>query len=436
MNELQKAIERITYEDKKFPQEALEVIIANKEEAIPYLRNAVEKAMEEKYELEEGYQLHFYAIYLLGEFQDREFFPKLIELASLPGDELDYLIGDAVTEGLRDILYSTYNGNMELLKNAALNSHIDEYVRSGLIDVMGQLYLDGSLDEKAWKTFIAEGVHSGQEYSYFYAGLADAICQCHFAEMLPEIRYMLDNDLLDEIAMGKYDSCVDCMFEYGKYDDRFCKSPVNTINMLKHWAMFQDGSSEKEGQERLRELKKSLLLESRKSSDPKVGRNDPCPCGSGKKYKFCCMNKPASPLDSIESALGRDKVLQRYPYTGEDRQEGRIYLRDYFDSESIEIDKILYLGLMERPGYIWLRDEEKEEKRCQGYLSLAFEMFIEKAEKENIQNFEEYDQRFSIHYFCEEWMGELLRLSKKERNDELYRRVNKYFQEMRNMSGS
>jgi len=23
-------------------------------------------------------------------------------------------------------------------------------------------------------------------------------------------------------------------------------------------------------------------------SNPKVGRNDPCPCGSGKKYKKCC----------------------------------------------------------------------------------------------------------------------------------------------------
>jgi preprotein translocase subunit SecA len=22
-------------------------------------------------------------------------------------------------------------------------------------------------------------------------------------------------------------------------------------------------------------------------ASPKVGRNDPCPCGSGKKYKFC-----------------------------------------------------------------------------------------------------------------------------------------------------
>ncbi len=24
---------------------------------------------------------------------------------------------------------------------------------------------------------------------------------------------------------------------------------------------------------------------------PKVGRNDPCPCGSGRKYKNCCLNK-------------------------------------------------------------------------------------------------------------------------------------------------
>ncbi len=23
----------------------------------------------------------------------------------------------------------------------------------------------------------------------------------------------------------------------------------------------------------------------------KIGRNDPCPCGSGKKYKHCCMKK-------------------------------------------------------------------------------------------------------------------------------------------------
>ena len=26
----------------------------------------------------------------------------------------------------------------------------------------------------------------------------------------------------------------------------------------------------------------------RKAPEEKVGRNDPCPCGSGKKYKNCC----------------------------------------------------------------------------------------------------------------------------------------------------
>ena len=32
----------------------------------------------------------------------------------------------------------------------------------------------------------------------------------------------------------------------------------------------------------------SPLLTSRTSTGQKVGRNDPCPCGSGKKYKKCC----------------------------------------------------------------------------------------------------------------------------------------------------
>ncbi len=40
------------------------------------------------------------------------------------------------------------------------------------------------------------------------------------------------------------------------------------------------------------ETRKALIKEQRQShtfhADKKVGRNDPCPCGSGKKYKKCC----------------------------------------------------------------------------------------------------------------------------------------------------
>jgi len=35
----------------------------------------------------------------------------------------------------------------------------------------------------------------------------------------------------------------------------------------------------------------------------KIGRNDPCPCGSGKKYKKCCLN--LSPQE-------KEKIIQGY----------------------------------------------------------------------------------------------------------------------------
>ncbi len=32
----------------------------------------------------------------------------------------------------------------------------------------------------------------------------------------------------------------------------------------------------------------TVKVETVRREEPKVGRNDPCPCGSGKKYKKCC----------------------------------------------------------------------------------------------------------------------------------------------------
>ena len=41
--------------------------------------------------------------------------------------------------------------------------------------------------------------------------------------------------------------------------------------------------------------RKALYLDQKKSGtiikDKKVGRNDPCPCGSGRKFKQCCGRK-------------------------------------------------------------------------------------------------------------------------------------------------
>ncbi|MHB1296340.1 MAG: preprotein translocase subunit SecA [Anaerolineae bacterium] len=37
----------------------------------------------------------------------------------------------------------------------------------------------------------------------------------------------------------------------------------------------------------------------------KIGRNDPCPCGSGRKYKNCCLREGLSPEEAAAKAAGR-----------------------------------------------------------------------------------------------------------------------------------
>jgi methionyl aminopeptidase len=46
----------------------------------------------------------------------------------------------------------------------------------------------------------------------------------------------------------------------------------------------------------------------------KIGRNDPCPCGSGLKYKQCCMNKNTAPNESLaEQYLRKYKIRLKSP---------------------------------------------------------------------------------------------------------------------------
>ena len=140
---VQKAIEEITNRTPNFPEKQFLIISENPDLAIPYLNAAIDRAVSEGEDLDENYQLHFYAIFLLGQFQERESFPRIMKLVSLPRDVLDRMIGDAVTSGLQDILYNTYNGDKELLKTSIKNKNMDDYARSAMLKVVGQLYLDG-----------------------------------------------------------------------------------------------------------------------------------------------------------------------------------------------------------------------------------------------------------------------------------------------------
>ncbi len=40
----------------------------------------------------------------------------------------------------------------------------------------------------------------------------------------------------------------------------------------------------------------------------KIGRNDPCPCGSGKKFKRCCLGKETSPLTAAPPPVAQQRL--------------------------------------------------------------------------------------------------------------------------------
>ena len=65
----------------------------------------------------------------------------------------------------------------------------------------------------------------------------------------------------------------------------------------------------------------------------KVGRNDPCPCGSGEKYKKCCLNKSAAPSVDIKS-----EYLKKY----------NIRLKESSDIEAIRLTGKLAMDTLKK----------------------------------------------------------------------------------------
>ncbi|GAB4189192.1 MAG: hypothetical protein Tsb0015_09780 [Simkaniaceae bacterium] len=69
----------------------------------------------------------------------------------------------------------------------------------------------------------------------------------------------------------------------------------------------------------------------------KAGRNDPCPCGSGKKYKKCCGAKTAPGRKKIEAAVihsnGGRGLFQMV------KQAGELYQMNKEDAEKKRQEK-------------------------------------------------------------------------------------------------
>ena len=72
------------------------------------------------------------------------------------------------------------------------------------------------------------------------------------------------------------------------FDDMIANIQEDTVRLLYHVKIEQKVEREQVAKVTGTNKDDSTSKGPYQRKDAKIGRNDPCPCGSGKKYKQCC----------------------------------------------------------------------------------------------------------------------------------------------------
>ena len=93
-------------------------------------------------------------------------------------------------------------------------------------------------------------------------------------------------------SYGQRDPLVEYkMLGYDMLDEMNLAIATDTVRMLFHVRVEQKVEREEVAKVTGTNKDDSLARAPKKREDKKVYPNDPCPCGSGKKYKQCCGRK-------------------------------------------------------------------------------------------------------------------------------------------------
>lgn len=387
--------------DRPVPKEALAEAVRHKEEIVPILLDSLDAIYEKARarEMEEDfddpvYGLSAYAVFLLAEMREQSAYPKLLRLLTLDSDDLDFALGDIVSY-VGNSLYSTYNGDLNAAKKILCSSNLDPFARGQVLDLLEGIFRDGRLSREELTGFLRErlaALGGSDDEAIFGAMLASLIASIDFYELVEDVREAFRLEKIDLMHMGDFDS----FFDYLYNEDRDEQSPrmvTDTAEELSGWACFKDDTPKGPS------ISEILSW--------KAGRNDPCPCGSGKKFKKCCLPKQEELLLEDSRGFGWEMEWDRYPPV--ERQGDRPGLSDFYSEDAIEVDRLAYRALLmlRRPN-TWQRSEPwKTKTEAKKLLWDAFEKFQQICETQNLHTVDEYDRAHKLHYYAKEWLDVL-----------------------------
>lgn len=283
------------------PVQAIRAAEKRRDQIIPGLVQLIERGIQEAREGRKPERNGpFFAFFLLIEFRAAEAFETIVRAVSLPGDLSLELFGDAIHEALPFALPAMADRRLDEVLTLIRNRELNEYVRWALQRGLVFLVAGGLRSREEivghLRAILIEAIEN-EDYEGVLAAV-DSLHELYPEEAYDDIKRAYDLGLVDEFMIGLED--FERQFARGRDHvlQQLQEKPVyieDTVEMLQHWAAFRPREPKPAVHPTPRThsprpvsppLPEQNPME--RSIESRVGRNEPCPCGSGKKFKKCC----------------------------------------------------------------------------------------------------------------------------------------------------
>jgi len=276
----------------RLPVEAIRAAQADRETIVPIFLRMIDDFLELQGPVDPN--ALFFIFHLLGEWREKSAYWPLASLLRLPGDVLDTILGDCVTETSHRVMAAVFDGDPDPLYEIIRDSDADEYVRAKMCQAIAMLTLRGDLPRDATAAFLRDcyAQLDPQKDCYVWSGWVDAVAWLGLIDLKPLVQQAFLRGSINPgwLSFEDFEKDLQHSVEFPEAPPLIPDGDLSlwgdTIAEMSDWACFKPKAKGKVQSEL--QLLTSLGLP-RRELLRSVGRNDPCPCGSGKKFKKCCL---------------------------------------------------------------------------------------------------------------------------------------------------
>ena len=292
--EIQELFSRLDEHHGSFPKHLIAEAIIRREEVAPALLQILADIDRdpEPWLADTARRIHIYAMYLLALFRETRAYPLLVRIFSRPGRFPFDLVGDVLTQDLARILASVCGGDASGIKSLIEDEQANEYVRAVGMQAIISLVTIGRLTRDEAMAYFMQLFHKFERRpGYQWDGLANVCCDLWPGEAMEELRRIYDEDLVGrysivwedvkrDLARGK-----EAALDWGLHHEPL----INDLARNMGWMLWFHKLERKPTFKQPMQIDRNQhVVATVRRTTPKTGRNDPCNCGSGKKFKRCC----------------------------------------------------------------------------------------------------------------------------------------------------